>query len=193
VKLLRGALVSVYAFCQLLAGPIIGQLSDRHGRKPILLISQIGSVAGYVVLALSNTIWLIFAVRVLDGLTSGNMSVAQAYVSDNSSLTERTRALGVTGAAFGVGTMLGPAIGGLMAVRSIHTPIWIAACLSATSALCTMLLLPTGKSRSAALRSYKVQPLKAMVSTFRNPDTGRIGWLLGCFYFSLSMYMSGQA
>jgi MFS family permease len=128
-----GALIAVFGLCQFLAGPLLGRLSDRYGRKPILLLSQIGSLFGYILLALSQTLWLTFAARIIDGLTAGNMSVAQAYVSDNSSVSDRTRVLGTLATAFGVGTMIGPAVGGLLAEKSIHAPIWAAALLSCTS------------------------------------------------------------
>ncbi len=75
-----GTLIATYAFFQLLAGPILGQLSDRHGRRPILLISQIGTFVGFIVLGLARQLWVVFLARGIDGATAGNLSVAQAYI-----------------------------------------------------------------------------------------------------------------
>src|ERR1700679_3197352 len=145
-----GALISTYAFFLFLAAPLLGQLSDRYGRKPILILSQIGSLLGYVLFALSNSLWLLFVARTIDGLSAGNMSVAQAYVSDKTSASDRTRAFGITGAAFGLGLLLGPAIGGLLATRNLRAPLWVAAGLSAVSMVCTAVLLPKGTSTVVA-------------------------------------------
>ena len=188
-----GALISTYAFCSFLAAPLLGQLSDRYGRKPILILSQIGSLLGYVLFALSNSLWLLFVARTIDGLSAGNMSVAQAYVSDKTSASDRTRAFGITGAAFGLGLLLGPAIGGVLAARSLRAPLWVAAGLSAVSIVCTAVLLPKGTSTVVAGSKQSIVPMRAMLQTFRTPETGRLAWLMTCFYFAFGTYMSGQA
>jgi len=188
-----GALISTYAFCSFLAAPILGQLSDRYGRKPILILSQIGSLLGYVLFALSNSLWLLFVARTIDGLSAGNMSVAQAYVSDKTSPSDRTRAFGITGAAFGMGLLLGPAIGGLLAAKSLRAPLWVAAGLSAVSIVCTSLLLPKGTRTSTTESKGSILPMREMLQTFRTPETGRLAWLMTCFYFAFGTYMSGQA
>ncbi len=188
-----GALISTYAFSSFLAAPMLGQLSDRYGRKPILILSQIGSLLGYVLFALSNSLWLLFVARTIDGLSAGNMSVAQAYVSDKTSASDRTRAFGITGAAFGLGLLLGPAIGGLLAAKSLRAPLWVAAGLSAVSIVCTAVLLPKGVSTVVVGRKQSILPMGAMLQTFRTPETGRLAWLMTCFYFAFGTYMSGQA
>jgi multidrug resistance protein len=188
-----GALISTYAFSSFLAAPILGQLSDRYGRKPILILSQVGSLFGYVLFALSNSLWLLFVARTIDGLSAGNMSVAQAYVSDKTSASDRTRAFGITGAAFGLGLLLGPAVGGLLAVRNLRAPLWVAAGLSAVSIVCTAVLLPKGTSTVVAGKKQSILPMRAMLQTFRVPETGRLAWLMTCFYFAFGTYMSGQA
>src|ERR1700747_985451 len=96
---LVGALVSVYAMCQLVAGPIVGILSDRYGRRKVLLVSQIGTLAGFVLLALAPSLTLVFIARIIDGLTSGNISVAHAYAAEHSTPETRKQALGATSGA----------------------------------------------------------------------------------------------
>jgi MFS family permease len=105
---LVGALVSAYAVCQLVAGPIVGILSDRYGRRKVLLLSQIGTLAGFVLLALAPNLTVVFIARIIDGLTSGNISVAHAYAAEHSTPETRKQALGATSGAIGTGSSLGP-------------------------------------------------------------------------------------
>ena len=188
-----GLLLSVFALCQLLAGPPLGQLSDRIGRKPLLVISQIGTLAGYILLALSNTLWLIFAARILDGLTAGNISVAHAYVSDNTQPQQRTKAFGIVGAAFGLGMFVGPSLGGLLARHSLTTPIWAACVLSALSIVATAVLLPKGIKAEHKGPSETLLPVKPILDCFRDPATGDIFFLLSLFYFVFNTFISGFA
>jgi len=109
-----GLLVASYAAAQLIGAPVLGRLSDRFGRRPILLISILGTAVGFVMLAFANSLWMLFASRILDGLTGGNISVAQAYITDITDRENRARGLGIIGAAFGLGFIIGPAVGGLM-------------------------------------------------------------------------------
>lgn len=188
-----GLLLSVFALCQLLAGPPLGQLSDRIGRKPVLVISQIGTLAGYILLALSNTLWLIFVARIVDGLTAGNISVAQAYVSDNTSPQQRTKAFGIVGAAFGLGMVVGPSLGGLLVRHSLTTPIWGACVLSALSIVATTLLLPKGIRAEHKGPPKTLLPVKAILDCFRDPATGGLFFLLSLFYFAFNTFISGFA
>ncbi|HEU0036558.1 MAG TPA: MFS transporter [Kofleriaceae bacterium] len=171
--LVATTLVSVYAICSLISTPIIGKLSDQHGRKPLLMISQTGTCAGFLVLAFSNSLWMVFVGRILDGLTAGNLSIAQAYISDHTAPENRAKAFGVIGIAFGVGFMFGPALGGSLGALGEHTicypdfatggvlchttsdtlylPFLVAAGLSAFSITCTYLLLPKEPGRAVAI------------------------------------------
>ena len=137
-----GLLLSSYALCQLVAGPVLGKLSDRYGRKPLLIISQIGTLAGFILLALSKTLWLVFLARIIDGITAGNLSLAQAYISDVTLPEKRAQSFGIIGIAFGVGFTIGPGISGELARMGYIAPILAACALSFTSILCTTFLLP---------------------------------------------------
>jgi multidrug resistance protein len=188
-----GLLLSVFAFCQLLAGPPLGQLSDRIGRRPVLVMSQIGTLAGYILLALSNTLWLIFVARIIDGLTAGNISVAHAYVSDNTPPEQRTKAFGIVGAAFGLGMLAGPSLGGLLARHSLTTPIWGACVLSALSIVATTVLLPKGIRAEHKGPFGTLLPVKPILACFRDPATGGLFLLLSLFYFAFNTFVSGFA
>src|SRR5580765_2612214 len=141
-----GLLVSTYAACQLVAGPVLGQMSDRVGRRPLLLVSQMGTFIGFLMLAWAGFIgllWLVFVSRVIDGLTAGNLSLAQAYISDVTVPEERAKSFGVIGVAFGIGFLIGPAISGFLSQFDYRMPILAAALMSFTSILATTFLLPS--------------------------------------------------
>ncbi len=137
-----GLIVAIYAAFQLLAGPILGQLSDQRGRRPILLISQAGTLAGFLILAFSTRIWMVFLSRAIDGATAGNLSIAQAYISDVTKPENRAKAFALIGVAFGFGFLVGPAISAFLARYGYTAPIFAASALSLTSILCTFFLLP---------------------------------------------------
>ena len=138
-----GLLISTYAFCQLLAGPFLGSWSDRMGRrKPLLIVSQLGTSVGFLILASATSLWIVFLSRVIDGLTAGNLSLAQAYIADVTEPKDRARSFGFLGIAFGVGFLIGPAISGFLSQYGYTYPILAAAALSATSVICTATLLP---------------------------------------------------
>jgi multidrug resistance protein len=140
--LVATTLVSIYAVCSLISTPIIGKLSDQYGRKPLLMYSQAGTCAGFIVLALSNSLWMVFIGRILPGISAGNLSIAQAYISDHTKPEDRTKAFGVIGVAFGIGFLLGPALGGWLSKYELHLPFIVAAGFSAAAMVCTHLLLP---------------------------------------------------
>ncbi len=138
-----------YAACQLVAGPVLGRLSDRIGRKPVLLFSQMGTFAALLVIGGASRMHgaiglaMLFAGRIIDGLTAGNLSIAQAYISDVTRPENRTRAFGIIGISFGMGFLIGPAISGVIAHRfGFGTPAYGAAGLSFLSIVLTATLLP---------------------------------------------------
>lgn len=140
--LVVGTLTASYAACQLFSGPVLGRISDRLGRKPTLLASQIGTFAGFLVLGSAHSLWMLFLGRIIDGLTAGNLTIAQAYITDVTKPEERTRAFGFIGISFGMGFLLGPAISGFLAHRfGYSAPAFGAAGLSALSILVTATML----------------------------------------------------
>ena len=139
-------LVSVFAACQLISGPIIGHMSDRVGRKPMLIMSQIGTFIGFLVMARASALWMLYLARALDGSTAGNLSLAQAYISDHTAPHERAKSFGLIGIAFGVGFFIGPSLTGYLSTTyALTTPIYLAAGMSFTSIMCTTFLLKGGR------------------------------------------------
>jgi len=135
-------LVSVYALCQLVSAPLLGKASDRFGRKPLLLASQIGTFLGFLLLARASALWMVYLSRVIDGSTAGNISLAQAYISDNTDAKDRTKSFALIGIAFGLGFFVGPFLTGLLLHYGLSAPIYAASAMSLASILCTTLLLP---------------------------------------------------
>ncbi len=135
-----GLLGAVYPMMQFIAAPILGRLSDRYGRKPILLISQLGTLAGFLVLGFANSLWMLFLSRIIDGVSGANISTAQAAIADSTNEKNRTQGLGLLGAAFGVGFVIGPVIAFLSLLASnnnYHVPAFVAAVIFSSSRSCS--------------------------------------------------------
>ena len=141
-----GYITSAFAVMQFLCGPIIGNLSDSHGRRPILLISLAFMVVDYVVMAVASTVWLLLITRIVAGITAATHSTASAYVADISTQDQRARRFGLIGAAFGMGFVAGPLIGGVLATVDPRAPFWGAACLAAANLAFGSLTLPESLS-----------------------------------------------
>ena len=201
-----GVLVGTYAFCQLIAGPVLGQISDRVGRKPVLAVSQVGTFAGLLLLAWAPNLTVVFIARVLDGLTAGNLSTAQAYIADTTEPKERARAFALIGIAFGIGFLVGPGASGYLTHHfGFRMPILGAAALSFTSILFTLLLLPGGKpelgtpSHAADApaapggRRLRVLDWGAYVEYFKRPVLGALLFEFFLFTLAFAMFTSGAA
>lgn len=187
-----GFLVSAYALCQLLAGPFLGHVSDRIGRKPVLLVSQTGTLIGFLILAAARSLWVVFLARIIDGLTAGNLSVAQACISDVTKPENRAKAFGLIGIAFGLGFLVGPAVSGFLSQYAHYYPILAAAGLSATSILATWFLLPStpphpshGEETSLSWRTY--------VDAFKDARLAPLLWQFFAFTLAFSTFFSGFA
>jgi DHA1 family tetracycline resistance protein-like MFS transporter len=197
-----GMIVAIYAACQLLAGPILGQISDRIGRRPVLLLSQAGTLVGFLLLAFSTQIWMVFLSRAIDGATAGNLSIAQAYISDVTKPENRAKAFALIGVAFGFGFLVGPAISGFLAHYGYPAPIFAACSLSFLSILCTLFLLPRREVHHESSADGDVGPGGKRLSLvswgeyrrfFRDHELARLllQWLL--FSLSFSTFISGFA
>jgi DHA1 family tetracycline resistance protein-like MFS transporter len=136
------ALMSVFALCTFFAAPALGSLSDRYGRKNILLISLAGSVIGYILFGIGGALWILFLGRIIDGLTAGNISTLFAYVSDSTEPSERAKWFGYIGSAMGIGKLGGPALGGFLGSIAIALPFYVTAGLIFISGLAVYFLLP---------------------------------------------------
>ena len=197
-----GLLVSTYALCQLVAGPVLGQLSDHLGRKPVLTASQIGTFAGFLVLAYSPNLFFVFLARIIDGLTAGNLSIAQAYIADVTAPKDRARAFAVIGIAFGIGFLIGP--GGY------QVPILCAAALSLLSILGTTFLLPAVRAHPEEMQPATAQQqVEAPIAPggkrlrildwgtylqyFRRPALGGLLLEFFLFTFAFATFTSGFA
>jgi MFS family permease len=185
---LVGALVSTYAVCQLIAGPVVGMLSDRYGRRNVLLVSQVGTLAGFVLLALANDLTLVFLARIIDGLTSGNISVAHAYAAEHSTPATRKQALGATSGAIGTGLLVGPALSGFLVQYGSTAPVWAAAVLSLISILATIGLLPPDASEPLYLQ--RIPERKATRTMLGMRYAWAVLCLLIVFFFVNSMFLS---
>ncbi|RMH20596.1 MAG: MFS transporter [Gemmatimonadetes bacterium] len=137
-----GLLVASYAAAQLVGAPLLGGLSDRFGRRPVLVLSILGTAAGFVLFGLAGSLTVLFASRVIDGLTGGNISVAQAYVADVSEPAQRARNFGLIGAAFGLGFVIGPALGGFLSRWGYALPAFLAAGMATLNAVAVWIALP---------------------------------------------------
>lgn len=135
-------LMASYSFFQFLATPIIGRLSDRYGRKPLLVVCLLGTAGSLALFASATSLLMLFIARIIDGITGGNNSAAQAVVADTYAPAQRTKAFGMLGAASGFGFLLGPAFGGLLSQSSLSTPFWIASGIALVSSLVAAVFLP---------------------------------------------------
>ncbi|NUM45568.1 MAG: MFS transporter [Anaerolineales bacterium] len=172
-----GALGAAYPMMQFVGAPLLGRLSDRYGRRPVLIVSQIGTFAGFVLLGLANTLWVVFLARLLDGLSGANISTAQAAISDSTTEKTRTQGLGLIGAAFGLGFIIGPVIAfAVLAVSDNNYSMvaYTAAVFSLISILLTVFwfkeTLPAEKRGTATTKAGV--GFGAMLAALKKPQVG---------------------
>ena len=196
-----GLLITVFAVCQFLAGPVLGALSDRVGRKPVLLISQIGTFWGFVVLALAQQLWMVYLARVIDGVTAGNITVAQAAMADVTKPKERAKAFSMIGVAFGLGFFVGPAIAGFLSRYGFQAPAWGAAFFSLCSITATSIFFQDAEHIRTAKQPFEFSTKHLMQAfdlspIYRYLKVEKLRPLLIQFFifsFSFSAYISGFA
>jgi DHA1 family tetracycline resistance protein-like MFS transporter len=176
-----GLLIAAYPMCQLIAAPILGRLSDKYGRRPVLIFSQLGTAISFVILGLSRHYPTMLMARMLDGASGGNILVAQAYVADVTPPEHRSRSLGMIGAAFGVGFVLGPLLGGLIVALPVdpawrlRLPFLVAAGFSTVAWVLVLFRLPESRPGDGSARSEaRVLSRRGLADTFRLPGVGRL-------------------
>ncbi len=186
-----GLVVSIYSWMQFVFSPILGRLSDRYGRRPVLFVSLLGSAVGYVVLGLANTLFLVFVGRIISGITGGNISAAQAYIADVTTKENRAKGMALFGAAFGLGFVLGPAIGGITSKYGVHVPFFIAAVLSLVAGAAVYLVLPeTRRIHAEVADAEPVGRITELLGTLRERKFGTISltYFLLVTAFSIMTY-----
>ena len=184
------SLFASYSVCQFISGPMLGRVSDRIGRKPTLLFSQAGTFVGLLVLAFANRLEFLFVGRMIDGLTAGNLSIAQAYITDVTKPENRTRAFGLIGVAFGTGFTLGPGLAGIASKHfGENAPVLVAAGLSLLSVILTATLLPALPPKNAGMPSRRELFERYMT---KGPTRGRLLEMFA-FIWSFSTLTSGLA
>src|SRR5712672_345357 len=169
--LVIGLLFASFSLCQLIASPALGDLSDRYGRRPVLVFSLAGTVVSFVMLALAQSVTMLFLSRIVDGLSGGNISTARAYVADITEPKDRARAYGLIGAAFGLGFILGPALSAVLVGISYTAPIWAAAALTLVATLMAWLWLPETVHRAHAGTG---NPFRYLPALWQRPPVRRV-------------------
>jgi multidrug resistance protein len=185
--LVIGLLFAVFSLCQLVAAPALGDLSDRYGRRPILVFSLAGTVISFVMLAVAHSVVMLFAARIVDGLSGGNISTARAYVADVTAPKDRARAYGLIGAAFGMGFIFGPALSGILARISYTAPIWAAAALTLVATAMAWLWLPETVHRTQAGTG---NPFRYLPDLVQRPIVRRVLLIDFAYWFAFAVFQT---
>jgi MFS transporter, DHA1 family, tetracycline resistance protein len=176
-----GILLASYSFMQFLASPVLGWFSDRFGRKPVLLCSLIGSATGYILMADATSLAMLFLARILAGVAGASVGTASAYIADITPPENRSKRMGLIGAAFGIGFVLGPAIGGLLSQWSVVAPFWFAAILSSFNAIWMWVVLPEPE-RHATRQQGRVN----LKQTFEQAGSWRLGVVTATYFIGIA-------
>jgi multidrug resistance protein len=185
-----GVLTASFSIAQFFATPILGSLSDKWGRKPLLVISLAGTCISFILFAEARSMIMLFAARILDGLTGGNVSVAQAMVSDTAKPDNRAKRFGILSSAFGFGFVIGPAVGGFLNQYGMQVPFYFAAGISLIGTLCSLFFLketnPPDKSKTTSEKSKFT--FASLITTLKRPTIGTAvftGFLLTMGQFTM--------
>lgn len=185
-------LFASFSIAQLVSTPIIGRLSDRFGRKPLLLLCLFGTSLSLALFASAQSVEMLFVARILDGITGGNNSVAQAVIADTTTGPERAKAFGLLGAAFGFGFLIGPALGGMLSQISLTAPFWFSAVIALAGSIAGVIFLP--ESLQKAERQLEKQPyfsLRSVLEAITNPLTGIVLTISFIFTLGLNAWIIG--
>ena len=186
-------LFASFSLAQLIATPIIGRLSDKFGRKPLLLISLLGTSLSLALFASAESALMLFVARIFDGITGGNVSVAQASIADSTKKENRAQAFGMLGAAFGFGFLFGPAIGGLLSTYSLAAPFWFGSGLALIATIAGMFFLhetlPPKKREKQSVSP--TSNFNTIVAAFNNPLTSTVLIVSLIFSTSLNAWIIG--
>jgi MFS transporter, DHA1 family, tetracycline resistance protein len=170
-----GLLGAVYPMMQFIGAPVLGRLSDRYGRKPVLLVSQLGTLIGFLMLGFANSLWMLFLARLIDGISGANISTAQAVITDSTTEKNRTQGLGLLGAAFGLGFVIGPVIAFVSLAASgnnYHVPAFVAAGFSTVSILLTWFWLQESLPKDRMSVKKASLSLGALFQALNHPQVG---------------------
>ena len=176
-----GFLLAVYSLMALLFAPILGRLSDRIGRRPVLLVSILGSSFGFLLMGLAGSLPMLFAGRIIDGITGGNISTAQAYIADITPPHERSKGMGLIGAAFGLGFIFGPAIGGVLSHFSLAAPLLFASALAAANGAAVFFFLPESLTAERQDGGAKQATAAQMLGAVRGSP---LAVVIGAYFFN---------
>lgn len=187
-----GLIASIFSFCQLFASPLTGKLSDRFGRKPILIFSQSSTFIGFFLLGIADMVWILVLARLVDGLLGSNMTVSHAYLSDVTDPKDRTKIFGYSSAIFGAGLIFGPIIGGTLSVLNYSIPMFFAAGISLLSIILVIIFLKeslTIKGDKFSLKFREILPVKEAKLFFKSKNVRGllIIFFLYCFAFMIFM------
>src|SRR5437588_9188248 len=185
--LVIGLLFAVFSICQLAAAPALGDISDHHGRRPVLIFSLAGTVVSFAMLAVAHSVAMLFAARIVDGLSGGNISTARAYVADVTEPKDRARAYGIIGAAFGLGFILGPALSGILAKISYTAPIWTAAAITLVATGVAWAWLPETIHRAHAGVG---NPFRYLPELLARPIVRRVLAIDFVYWFAFSIFQT---
>lgn len=188
-----GLLSTAFALMQFLCGPGVGGLSDRFGRRPVLIVSLAVMAADYVVMALAGSVWLLLAARVVGGITAATQSTALAAIADMSPPDRKAQGFGLVGAAFGAGFVLGPVVGGLLAELGTRAPFVAAAALAGANAVLAWAVLPETAplaARRAGTPRRSLNPFAAFRAMGQLPGVGRLLWLFFLYQLAFFVYPS---
>jgi multidrug resistance protein len=180
-----GLLGTSFSLMQFLFSPVWGRWSDRVGRKPIILVGLLGSCLSYLGLALAPSLTFLFIARIVGGIAGANIPTAQAYIADVTTPENRARGMGMVGAAFGLGFIFGPAIGGVLSRFSPETPMWFASALCLANFIAAWFLLPESRSVNAATKNL------GRIEAFRHAMTKPTLVLLLALFFLVTLAFSG--